>query len=191
MAPQTPYTKDLAGREPAAAMRDNADRYRRLLADWTAALFERTYAPGKWTARQILIHLAQTELALGTRARMALTTPNYAAQSFNQDRWMEIESGPERSRGSSGSGGSSEPGGPGESSRSGGASGGLSGAEARDALLALMAMNRTFFEGLSPAELGTSLSHPEYGQLTVDWILHQMAGHQIHHLQQLEQIARL
>src|SRR6185295_12754865 len=100
MPPQTPYTKALGDREPVAAMRSTADKYRQLLAGWTPAQFERTTAPGKWTARQIMIHLAQTELALGTRARLALTTPNYAAQAFNQDDWMAIES-----RGSGGSGG--------------------------------------------------------------------------------------
>jgi hypothetical protein len=157
MPPQTPYTKDLGDREALGAMRDSTGRYQRLLS-WTPAEFERSYAPGKWTARQILIHLAQTELALGTRARMALSTPNYAAQSFNQDEWMAKEQT-------------------------------LAGQEALDALLALMTMNRMFFAGLSPADLATTLSHPEYGALTVDWILHQLAGHQIHHLAQLEQIA--
>jgi DinB superfamily len=166
MPPQTPYSKDLGDREPIAAMRGTADRYRQLLAGWTPAQFERACAPGKWTARQIMIHLAQTELALGNRARMALATPNYAAQAFNQDDWMAIESG-----------------------RSGG-SGGLSGTEALDAFLALVTMNRAFFDGLSAAERATALSHPEYGALTVDWILHQLAGHQIHHLAQVEQIAK-
>jgi hypothetical protein len=158
MSPQTPYSKDLGDRNPISAIRDSADRYRRLLSGWTPAQFERSYAPGKWSARQILIHLAQSELALGTRARMALTTPNYAAQSFNQDEWMNKEQR-------------------------------LAGKDALDALLALMTMNRTFFDGLSPTDLATTLSHPEYGALTVDWILHQLAGHQIHHLEQLEQIA--
>ena len=157
MSTQTPYSKDLGDREPIGAMRDSGGRYQRLMS-WTPAQFERSYAPGKWTARQILIHLAQTELALGTRARMALCTPNYAAQAFNQDEWMAKEQK-------------------------------LGGKEALDALLALMTMNRTFFDGLSPADLATTLSHPEYGALTVDWILHQLAGHQIHHLEQLEQIA--
>ena len=158
MAPVTNYSKDLGDRNPISAIRDSADRYRRLLSGWTPAQFERSYAPGKWSARQILIHLAQSELALGTRARMALTTPNYAAQSFNQDEWMNKEQR-------------------------------LAGKDALDALLALMTMNRTFFDGLSPTDLATTLSHPEYGALTVDWILHQLAGHQIHHLEQLEQIA--
>ena len=163
MTPQTPYTKALGDREPVAAMRGTADRYRQLVDGWTPAYFERTTAPGKWTARQIMIHLAQTELALGNRARMALATPNYTAQAFNQDDWMAVESR---------------------------RSGGLSGAEAVDAFLALVTMNRAFFDGLSPAERATTLSHPEYGVLTVDWILHQLAGHQIHHLAQVEQIAK-
>jgi hypothetical protein len=51
-------------------------------------------------------------------------------------------------------------------------------------------MNRAFFDGLSPAERATTLSHPEYGALTVDWILEQLAGHQLHHLAQIEQIAQ-
>jgi hypothetical protein len=171
MPPQTPYTKALGDREPVAAMRGTADRYRQILAGWTPAQFERTTAPGKWTARQIMIHLAQTELALGNRARMALATPNYTAQAFNQDDWMAVESRlPAEARSAK--------------------AGGLTGAEAVDAFLALVTMNRAFFDGLSSAERATTLSHPEYGVLTVDWILHQLAGHQLHHLAQVEQIAK-
>ena len=58
---------------------------------WTDADFERSYATGKWSARKILAHLAQTELALTTRARFALTTENYQAQSFDQDQWMPLD----------------------------------------------------------------------------------------------------
>ena len=157
IAPQTPYAGDLGGREPIAAMRESVDRVRTLTAGWSAAQFERTYAPGKWTARQILIHLLQTELALGTRARMALTTPAYAAQSFDQDQWAPIDAA-------------------------------LSGREAVEAFAAIAVMNRTAFRALSPAARATPLSHPKYGALTVDWIVHQMAGHQLHHLTQLEMI---
>ena len=93
MAPQTPYSSALDGREPIAALRDTTSRIGEIASQWSPADFERSYAPGKWSARQILVHLAQTELALGTRARHALTTPNYAAQSFDQDKWMARESG--------------------------------------------------------------------------------------------------
>jgi DinB superfamily len=158
MAPTTPYSDDLSGREPVAAMRDASARIRALAGAWSPAEFERSYAPGKWTARQILTHLAQSEIALGARARMALTTPDYVAQSFDQDKWIAREAA-------------------------------MSGAAALDAFLGIGAMNCRLFETLSPSDRETTLSHPEYGSLTVDWIVHQMAGHQIHHLEQLETIA--
>ena len=39
----------------------------------------------------MLTHLAQIELALGTRARMALVTPGYKAQKFDQDAWIMLD----------------------------------------------------------------------------------------------------
>jgi hypothetical protein len=138
-------------------MRETVDRFRALASQWSPAQFEGRYAPGKLTARQILIHLAQTELALGNRARMALSTPGYVAQAFDQDRWIGRDAS-------------------------------LGGREALEAFHAMSTMNRTMFASLGAADRGTTLSHPEYGALTVDWIIHQMAGHQIHHLKQLEQI---
>src|SRR5262245_37110029 len=89
--PITPYTPDLADRDPIAAIRETSAEIRRIAASWLPQRFEDTYAPGKWSARLILTHLAQTELALGTRARMALSTPNYVAQPFDQDVWMTRE----------------------------------------------------------------------------------------------------
>src|SRR5881394_373565 len=92
MAPQTPYTVDLSDREPIAAMRDSGARIRAVVGGWRPDQFLRSYAPGKWDAGQILTHLAQSEIALGYRARMALTSPGYVAQSFDQDAWMARES---------------------------------------------------------------------------------------------------
>jgi hypothetical protein len=179
MVPQTPYTPDLDNREPVSAMRDSSARIRAIVGAWRPDQFDRSLAPGKWDARQILTHLAQSEIALGYRARMALTTPGYAAQSFDQDKWMAIEA--------DGSGGS---GGPGLAAEARSAKvGRLSGHDALDAFLGTAAMNIALFASLSDADRAITLSHPDYGSLTVDWIIHQMAGHQIHHLKQLEQIA--
>jgi hypothetical protein len=158
MAPTTPYTEDLAGRDPIEAFRDTLARFRALVGAWSPPDFDRSYAPGKWSARQILVHLAQIELGLGTRARLALTTPGYVAQPFDQDRWMAREAA-------------------------------LGAREALDALLAIGAMNAAFFASLSSADRAIAFSHPEYGAITIDWLVHQMAGHQIHHLRQLERIA--
>jgi hypothetical protein len=89
---------------------------------------------------------------------MALATPNYQAQSFDQDRWMLREAA-------------------------------LGGKEAAAALMATNAMNHALFSGLSADDRAIAFSHPEYGALTVDWLIHQMAGHLLHHLVQLEVIA--
>lgn len=157
-APVTPYTRDLGGRDPIEAYRDSLTKFEALTHGWTPEEFERRYAPGKWSARRILIHLAQSEIAFGFRARMTLAVPGYTSQNFDQDVWMGIEAT-------------------------------LSGPEAVQALLGLGAMNLAFFAALTPGQREVTLTHPEYGAISVDWILHQTAGHQIHHLKQLERLS--
>jgi hypothetical protein len=158
MPPKTPYTDDLAGREPIGSMRESLRRLRSI-ADWSPQRFERSYAPGKWSAREILIHLAHAELAFGNRARMALAAPgrDYVAQPFNQDSWMAREST-------------------------------LGGGEALDALLAIGTINAALYASLTPSDRDIQFSHPEYGSLTIDWLIHQSAGHLVHHVRQIEAI---
>jgi uncharacterized damage-inducible protein DinB len=157
MAPQTPYSAALGGRDPIEAMRDSLAQFRSLNT-WSTADFERSYAPGKWSVRQVLIHLAQSELAFGSRARLALTTPGYTSQAFDQNLWMDRE--PD-----------------------------LGARDALDALLGLGAMNVALFASLSPPDRQTTFTHPEYGAISIDWLIHQMAGHQLHHLRQLDALA--
>jgi hypothetical protein len=157
MTPTTPYTSFLGDREPLTAMRDTLARVEALTLQWPPDRFDRSYAPGKWSAQQVLIHLAQTEMTIGARARLALTTPAYVAQSFDQEKFIARETL-------------------------------LGGPEAARAFLALGRMNLKFFEGLSADDRATSFEHPDYGTLTIDWIVHMMAGHQINHLQQLERV---
>ena len=157
MAATNPYGEDLGDRQPLEALADTVDRIRGLVEPWGADEFERSYAPGKWSARRILVHLAQTELALSARARFALTQPAYTAHVFSQDDWMAID---------------------GET-------------DARTALgayLALRGLNLAMWRRLTQEQLDRGFSHPEYGGLTVGWIMAQMAGHDIHHLKQLRAI---
>ena len=158
MPPTTNYSNDLGDREPLAAIRDSIERLPALVKRWAPPDFERPYAPGKWTARQVVVHLAQTELVLGVRARMALATPNYSAQNFDQDAWLTRETR-------------------------------LSGKDGVAVFATIARMNLAFFESLSAADRETAMSHPEYGSITVDWIIYTLAGHQIHHLRQLEALS--
>jgi hypothetical protein len=77
--------------DPITALDETPQQLRRLVEGWSDEQFERSYAVGKWSARQILIHLAQTELALGARARHALGQTGYTAQAFSQDDWMPLD----------------------------------------------------------------------------------------------------
>lgn len=63
----------------------------RLIHDFAAILgpagLERPLAPGKWTGREIIVHLADTEIAFAFRLRQALAEDHHLIQPFDQDRW--------------------------------------------------------------------------------------------------------
>ena len=152
-----PYAADLEQRDPFVALAETPEQIRATVEGWSDAMFERSYAPGKWSARKLLAHLAQTEMALGTRARYALATPEYQAQSFDQDVWMPLDEK----------------------------------VDARTALevyLSVRRMNLAMWRSLSDAQKNRLFFHPDFGDLSVRWIAAQMAGHDIHHLKQLQQI---
>lgn len=86
-----PYAKDLGDREPVQSMADTSKQIESLFRGWPPEAFERSYAPGKWSARQLLIHLSQAEMIFGERIRFALTTKDYIVQPFDQDEWAKVE----------------------------------------------------------------------------------------------------
>ncbi len=46
-----------------------------------------TTAPGKWSAREILCHLADCEIVFAFRLRQALAEDHHVIQPFDQDKW--------------------------------------------------------------------------------------------------------
>lgn len=50
-------------------------------------LFHRT--PEKWSSHQIILHLADTEIAASFRIRNAISDPLSPIQPFDQDRWAD------------------------------------------------------------------------------------------------------
>ena len=152
-----PYAADLGNRDALDALGETPGRIRAAVDAWTTEQFERSYAPGKWSARKVLIHLAQTEIALGTRVRYALSQPEYAAQSFSQDDWLPID-------------------------------GSADARTALDVYTTVRRLNLAMFRSLTPEQRDRAFTHPEYGALTVGWVVNQMAGHDIHHLKQIESL---
>jgi hypothetical protein len=49
----------------------------------------RTYAPGKWSVRFILLHLADAETVLFDRIRRVLSEPRQVLWVFDQDAWAK------------------------------------------------------------------------------------------------------
>ncbi len=153
-----PYAQDLGGRDAVRSLAETAERVRQLVAGMRDQDLERPCAPGKWTAAQILDHLAQAEMVFGLRLRMALTTPDYVVQPFDQDRFMARE--PKHS-----------------------------GREAFDAYYALRRFNLPLYGSLSAEERDRTFTHPESGAMNAVDLVATVAGHELHHLPQLEQIA--
>ena len=152
-----PYEKDLGGRDPLVAVGETPERIRDVAGRMAPGDFARCYAPGKWDARRILVHLAHTEMAFGLRLRMALATSHYVVQPFDQDGWMTREPLVE-------------------------------GPVALGAYLELRRLNLPLFRSLTAEERQRTFWHPERGAVTVGWIVELLAGHDLHHLAQLEQI---
>ena len=46
-----------------------------------------TPAPGKWSAREIVSHLADCEIVFGFRLRQTIAEDNYVIQPFDQEKW--------------------------------------------------------------------------------------------------------
>ncbi len=47
----------------------------------------KTYAPGKWTVQQLLVHLADCEMVYLWRSCRALAEPGSSCAGFDQDAW--------------------------------------------------------------------------------------------------------
>jgi DinB superfamily len=59
------------------------------------------------------------------------------------------------------------------------------------AFVALRRLNVALCRRLSPRQLARRCRHPLVGQISVEWIIQTLAGHDLHHLQHLRAIAAL
>lgn len=88
-----PYTERILGllgdRPPVASLEASSKRIESLVSALGRGGLARSYAPGKWTANQILAHLADAEIAIGFRLRQALAEDNYTIQPFDQELWAK------------------------------------------------------------------------------------------------------
>lgn len=153
---------DLLGdRNPLDVLDDTGTALQRAIDGLSPAQITKPEAPGKWSARQVLQHLADSELVWGYRLRMVLAQDRPSLTGYDQDLWAERlryhEADAERSL--------------------------QDFAILRDANLRLL--RRASADDLKRAGL-----HVERGEESVEHMVRLYAGHDLLHLRQLDRIRR-
>ncbi|WP_353423257.1 putative metal-dependent hydrolase [Staphylococcus xylosus] len=71
------------------------DNYTRRLRDVVENITEeelnKTYRDGSWNVRQLVHHIADSQLNMYQRLKLALTDNNPIVPPFNQEEWVELE----------------------------------------------------------------------------------------------------
>ena len=152
------YSDRLGGTPPIEALAGTPAKIARLVRTWNGRRWRATYAPGKWTAAQIVLHLAHDEVAWSNRIRFLLASPGFQIQPFNGGDWVARESPAD-------------------------------GPSALAAFAALRRLDLRLYRAIPPREAERKVPHPEFGTISIAWILATLAGHDRHHLAQLRAIA--
>jgi hypothetical protein len=84
-----PYASHVGDQAPLDVVSDTPRRLAQLLDTIGPERLETQPAPGKWSARDILCHLADTELVFGFRLRQTLAEDHHVIQPFDQDLWAK------------------------------------------------------------------------------------------------------
>jgi uncharacterized damage-inducible protein DinB len=116
-------------------------------------------APDKWSAKEIICHLADCELVYGFRYRKILAEPDAALVPFDQDAWakgLQYQSQPLKS--------------------------------ALAAFGALRNAHVALFKSLPVESWEKSGQHPNYGVLTLNQLVSHLASHDQSHVAQIERL---
>ena len=149
----------LGDREPLSVLSELEGWLERRLAGIPESALRRPEAPGKWSAADVVQHLADSDLVFGFRMRMILTEEGPALQGYDQDRWATVL------------GYSSVP---------------LP--EALAQLSALRTANLRVLRQLGPAELERVGLHSERGAESLEHLTKLMAGHDLVHRRQIDRV---
>jgi hypothetical protein len=75
------------GKDPLEVLKATPDRLRSIVQDTPAAALRRQPAPDRWSAAQIIAHLADSEIVASYRIRMILAHNGIDIQAFDQNEW--------------------------------------------------------------------------------------------------------
>lgn len=155
--PSVPYVHLLGGQDAAEVMRTTPARLKAVFAALSAEQIDAVPAPGKWSLRGQMCHLADCEVAWAWRLRQAYGEDNPVLQSFEQDPWARAYSGAS-----------------------------FSFSHAFSAWKAFRNWNLAFIEALTAEDKKRPAVHPSAGPVTLWTLVEIAAGHDLHHLASLE-----
>ncbi len=158
MKASVPYSDLLGARDPLDVLAETPERIEEMVRGWDLSRWGVPYAAGKWSAAQVVLHLAHDEIGWGSRVRLAITQDGYVAQPFDGGAWVVLETP-------------------------------ISPDVAREAFSALRRLNVALYRRLTPEQKERVIRHPEFGDISVEWVIRVLAGHDLHHLQHLGAIA--
>ncbi len=153
------YARALAGDDPVKVMAASPTRLRRLVAGLTERQAAQSPLPGKWSIKEIVAHLADGEIVLGSRYRFAAAHDRPPLPGYDQDAFA-AKLGPLNAR--------------------------L--ADLLDAFEGARKANLLLLKRL-PGEAWDRVGlHAERGEESVRTMVHMYAGHDRHHMAQIETI---
>jgi uncharacterized damage-inducible protein DinB len=149
----------VGGREPMDVLRQTPDAVRSKVAGLSDGQLSAPEASGKWSMRQVVRHLADSDLVWGYRMRMVLAHDRPTITGYDQDLWAErlrydradLE-------------------------------------QALQELTVFRRSNLGLLAGASAADRQRVGVHAERGEESVDHMIRMYAGHDLLHLQQLDRI---
>jgi uncharacterized damage-inducible protein DinB len=153
-----PYAKFLGDAPPHDVLDMTAVTIARLIRNSDNAALTRSPAPGKWSIRDILCHLADCEISFAFRLRQTIAETNHVIQPFDQEAWASAFAR-------------------------------LDAHDALEAFTAVRRWNMLFIRAVGTAAESKTVQHPERGEMTFRTIVETMAGHDINHLRQIENLA--
>jgi len=85
-----PYASHLGDRDPQQVIAATAGQLASAIRTLGPERADQSPAPGKWSVREIICHLADCEIVFAYRLRQALAEDHHVIQPFDQDKWAKV-----------------------------------------------------------------------------------------------------
>jgi len=149
----------MEGQDPLKAQSAAAKKLDRLVKGVPASRLRKRPAPDKWSVGEVLAHLADAEIVIAWRIRSILGAPGTSIQAYDQDAWAAVGNYAKR-----------DP------------------RKSIEQFRAMREANLAFYKSLRPEQWKQSGMHAERGEESIERIARMIAGHDINHILQIEQI---